>query len=94
MLDSGKKHNKIFRTLVTDLRKVIPPPILTLSAGACNLCETCSYVLQKPCIMPDKAIGSLEAHGVDVTALVTNCGLQYNNGPNTVSYVGVVMFNQ
>ena len=93
MLDSGKKHDKILRPLVKNLRMVIPAPALILSAGACELCETCSYVLKRPCIMPDKAFGSLEAHGVDVTALVTNCGLKYNNGPNTVSYVGVVMFN-
>ena len=43
--------------------------------------------------MPEKAFGALEAHGVDVAALLDCCGLRYNNGPNTVSYVGVVLFD-
>ena len=43
--------------------------------------------------MPDKAFGALEAHGVDVAALLGRCGLKYNNGPNTVSYVVLVLFD-
>jgi hypothetical protein len=93
MLDSGRKHNKKFRVLAGVICPLIKGSTLVLSAGSCTLCETCTYVLQKPCRMPDKAIGTLEAHAVDVTALVTSCGLKYNNGPDTVSYVGVIMFN-
>lgn len=93
MLNSGRKHNALFRQLSSDLRTVLQKPPLVLSAGACDLCETCSYILRRPCPRPDQAMGSLEAHGIDVTALVRSCGLNYNNGPNTVSYVGVVMFN-
>lgn len=94
MLESGRKHNKMFRELAGEVCPLIAAPTLVLSAGGCTLCETCTYVLQKPCIMPAKAFGTLEAHAVDVTALVTSCGLKYNNGPNTISYVGVIMFNE
>ncbi len=92
MLDSGREHNAIFRKIAAGIRPLLTGPSLILSAGSCTLCETCSYVLRKPCRKPDEALGTLEAYGVDVTALVTGCGLKYNNGPNTVSYVGVIMF--
>ena len=40
---------------------------------------------------PDKAIASVESYGINVNSLLLNCGLEYNNGINTVSYVGIVM---
>jgi hypothetical protein len=49
--------------------------------------------LYLPCRFPDKAVASVESHGIDVTALVTSCGIPYNRGPNTVSYVGLFLFS-
>jgi len=45
--------------------------------------ERCSY--------PGKAVASLEAYCIDVNALLTTCGIPYNNGVNTVSYVSLLL---
>jgi len=93
MLESGEKHNAMLRTLTGELYPLLGPRAKrTMSAGACVLCPECSYLHGRPCPMPERAFGALEAHGVDVAALLASCGLQYNNGPNTVSYVGLILF--
>ena len=93
MLESGEKHNAMLRTLVDELYPLLESvKKMTMSAGACTLCKECSYIHGRPCPMPERAFGALEAHGVDVTALLESCGLKYNNGPNTVSYVGVILY--
>ena len=92
MLKSGEKHNVMLRALVDEIYPLMEASRkLTLSAGACTLCKECSYLKGEACPMPDRAFGALEAYGVDVTALTEQCGLKYNNGPNTVSYVGVIL---
>lgn len=57
---------------------------LPLGAGACRLCETCSYPAQ-PCRFPARAIVSMEACGIDVTALAKLCNIRYYSGANTVT---------
>jgi predicted metal-binding protein len=66
-------------------------PMLALSAGACERCETCAYTRGEPCRMPDQMIASLEAYCIDVAALLEVAELRYNNGPGTVSYVGLIL---
>lgn len=61
---------------------------LVLGAGACMICETCSYPQKEPCRFPDRAIFSVEAFGIDAMKMMQTNGLQYNNGPNTVTYIG------
>ncbi|MFV0435873.1 MAG: DUF2284 domain-containing protein [Desulfopila sp.] len=65
---------------------------LMLGAGACLLCPTCSHQVQEPCRFPDKAIVSLEAFGVDVMRMMAEQGLKYNNGVNTVTYIGGIFY--
>jgi predicted metal-binding protein len=65
---------------------------LVLGAGACSLCKACTYPDGDPCRFPDKALSSVEACGIDVMRLSKNAGVKYNNGKNTVTYLGVVLF--
>lgn len=67
-------------------------PHLVLGAGACKLCDTCSYLEDQPCKHPEDALYSLEAHGIDVMKMMAENGLTYNNGANTVTYVGGVFW--
>jgi predicted metal-binding protein len=67
--------------------------ILLLGAGACRFCEKCSYQDGEPCRFPDKAFPSLEACGIDVMSLSREVGVNYHNGKNTVTYIGVVLTN-
>lgn len=65
-------------------------PFLALGAGACKICETCTYEQQLPCRSPENAHVSVEAYGIDVMEMMKENGLSYNNGPNTVTYVGTL----
>lgn len=65
---------------------------LLLGAGGCNLCERCTYPEGKPCRRPEDAIVSLEAYGIDVMSLMKANGLKYNNGPNTMTLIGGVLY--
>ena len=63
---------------------------LCLSAGGCRLCERCAKLDDEPCRMPDKAMTSLEACGVDVYNTTKKTELKYINGQNTVTFFGAV----
>lgn len=85
-------HEHSFRTLLQAIRaRPGLGPILALNAGACSFCENCTYP-DRDCLYPDDALASVEAYGIDVTALVKACDIPYNNGPASVSYVGLVLF--
>ena len=86
-------HNALFRKAVERVTPLLSAgETLALSAGACSICETCTYPSGAPCRLPQKAMSSLESYGIDVARLIESSGLSYNNGPNTVSYVGVILY--
>ena len=60
-------------------------------AGGCAICAACAY--PEPCRFPDKAHPPIEAAGVNVTELSRAAGLRYHNGPNTVTYFSMILFN-
>ena len=64
---------------------------LHLGAGGCRMCFRCAKLEGRPCPFPDRALASLEAYGMDVTALAALTGMPYINGPNTVTYFGAVL---
>ncbi|HEY3424048.1 MAG TPA: DUF2284 domain-containing protein, partial [Negativicutes bacterium] len=53
----------------------------------------CAYQDNEECRFPDKAFASVESYGIDVINLEKACGIPYYNGKNTVSYVGLILFN-
>jgi len=65
---------------------------LLVGAGACQVCETCTYPRQKPCRFPDDALFPIESFGIDVMKMMMDNGLKYNNGPNTVTYIGGLFY--
>lgn len=89
MLEAGQKHNDCAAKIREALQDV--PCLLHLSAGACRMCEQCTKVYGLPCAIPDKAISSLEAYGIDVCRTAVNAGMPYNGGPNTVTYFGMIL---
>jgi len=60
-------------------------------AGACKVCEICAY--PDPCGFPEKTYLAIEAVGINVTELSRAAGVRYNNGPNTVTYFSMILFN-
>ena len=90
MMEAAACHNSLFRRVAAHVA-TRQAPMLALSAGACDRCETCTYAHGEPCRLPGQAIASLEAYCMDVAALLDAAGLRYSNGPETVSYVGLVL---
>ena len=92
MLASGQAHNQRVRSAYQQVSPLLGGATQLFSAGACSVCERCTYLDQQPCPFPERAVAPLEGYGIDVTHLIEQAGLRYNNGPNTVSYVGMILF--
>lgn len=92
MMEAGERHNK----LAQDVRKLFEESCrgkaLHLGAGGCRNCPVCGKKTGDPCRFPDRAMSSLEAYGINVSKLAEQCGMNYINGENTVTYFGAVLF--
>lgn len=65
--------------------------VLPMSAGACTLCEKCTYP-EAPCRFPEKAYPSMEAYGLVVGDCCTQAGIKYYYGPKTITFSACVLF--
>lgn len=94
MMAAKKVHDAVFRSILDNVRqKHKLKDVLPLNAGSCEVCERCAYLDNEACRLPDQAFASVEAYGIDVINLEKACGIPYYNGKNTVSYVGLILFN-
>lgn len=94
MMSGAAEFKKRLHCLQKEIKTTDPEfPFLLLGMGSCDLCKTCSYTLGEPCRLPDEAIISLEACGIDVMGLMTDHGMKYYNGKNTVTYVAGILCN-
>jgi len=94
MTEGSAKHAESSFRIRDNVATVIPGETLTLSAGGCRMCERCAKLDDEPCRMPDKAMTSLEACGIDVYNTTKDTPLKYINGQNTVTYFGMILFNE
>jgi predicted metal-binding protein len=84
------KAKDIHNLVVNEAHEKVGETNPVYGAGACRVCETCSY--PEPCRFPGKCVSSIEAAGIDVTQLSRAGNIKYNNGPNTVTYFSMVLF--
>lgn len=68
----------------------LPVRSLVLGAGRCRECRVCTYP-NKPCVRAQGPVMSLEAYGVDVTALCRLSDLPYVLENGTVPYTGLAL---
>lgn len=61
--------------------------------GGCYGCKDCSYP-DTPCHHPDMLFTPIEACGIDVVRLARDAGFKYANGQNTVTFFGMILFNE
>jgi predicted metal-binding protein len=88
---------KDFQNTLVKIKKNIKDKLpemdyLLLGAGACFVCDKCSYIEKEPCRFPEKTFTSIEACGIDVMRLSKTAGVQYNNGKNTITYIGAILY--
>jgi predicted metal-binding protein len=86
---------KEFKKISHDLDRVIKPYLknyIILSNEGCGMCNTCTYP-DEPCRFPEKLQHSIEGYGILVSQLAEMANVNYNNGENTITYFGALLFN-
>ena len=86
----AEETDVIFKRII-DAFKNDNIPFLALGHGSCSLCESCTYP-DAPCRLPEKAVVSVEACGVNVVELAAKCKINYHNGADTVTYFCVIVY--
>jgi len=86
---NGMTKGRERHTLLTAEIKKMLSNTPVYGAGSCTVCANCAF--PKPCLFPEKQIGSIEAAGIDVTELSKAAGIKYNNGENTVTFFSMVL---
>ena len=61
--------------------------------GGCYGCTDCSYP-DTPCHHPDLLFTPIEACGINVMQFAKDAGFKYINGQNTVTFFGMILYNE
>ena len=85
--DGMTKGRELHTLLTAEIKKRLPET-LVYGAGKCPACCACAF--PSSCSFPEKRIDSIEAAGIDVTELSKAAGINYNNGPNTVTFFSII----
>jgi len=91
MLAGQKDFHGIVRKLSGAIGGVLNDYLLMGSEG-CEACDKCTYP-DSPCRFPEKMHPSVEAYGIYVNELTRAAGINYINGPDTVTYIGALLYN-
>lgn len=84
-----------FKAVCTQLGEKINDYIddyLFLDVEGCDICKECTYP-NLPCRFPDKMHSSIEGYGMYVSAIAKKAGIKYDNGEGTVTFLGLILFN-
>lgn len=74
-----------------DLRDGLSDYVI-LSNESCDRCQTCTYP-DEPCRFPEQLHHSIEGYGIYVHEVAKLAGVVYNNGPDTVTFFGAILYN-
>ena len=94
MVAAKKRTYPLAQSLRRVFSKLGVSHVLHLGAGGCGVCESCAKRTGEPCRVPELAMPSLEAYGINVSELARSAGMKYINGQNTVTYFGAVRFGE
>ena len=83
-----KLCDRLFDAVKDDLRD-----FLLLSNEGCTRCRECTYP-DGPCRMPERLFPSVEGFGINVSELAGLAGIPYKRDGSTVSYFGLLMYNE
>lgn len=64
--------------------------ILPMGAGACRICETCTYP-SAPCRHPERLVVSMEAYGLNVGRVCELAGAPMESTRDTIAFVSMVL---
>ncbi len=89
MISAAKKSENTLLQIMEELKRD-NMDFMALGCEGCNICEKCTYP-DSPCRFPEKATPSVEACGINVVELSRKLNINYNNGPDTVTYFCIVL---
>ncbi len=93
MMAAALDFGKTIQKLKSNLQEKYPDrKFLFLGAGGCPVCEKCACIDDEPCRFPDRAFSSVEANGIEILQLCKEIGVKYNNGNNSVTYMGMILY--
>jgi len=84
IMETGARHKENFGKMRITLNEK-HPLLLAMGAGACKICETCTYP-DNPCRFPERMEVSMEACGLFVSKVCKDNNLEYNYGPDTIAF--------
>ena len=84
ILENGLTHKANFGKMWDVLERDYPT-VFAMGAGACMLCETCTYP-DNPCRRPERLSASMEACGLLVSKVCTDNGVKYNYGQDKIAF--------
>jgi predicted metal-binding protein len=87
-----KEFKKISHGLDEIVKKYLEQYII-LSNEGCGFCKICTYP-NEPCRFPERLQHSIEGYGIIVNKLAEKLNINYNNGENTVTYFGALLYNE
>ena len=90
MVESLRSFKQLVDTFQDNLGDS-PGDYLLLSNEGCGRCAQCTYP-DAPCRFPERLHHALEGYGFVVSELANGAGIRYNNGANTVTYFGALLF--
>ena len=95
MEEASKYHTQVSQRIQEAMKPILGEgKFFHMSCGGCSLCERCAKLDNEPCRHPDKTLISLEGAGVDVYNTTKDTPLKYINGTNTVTFFGMVLFEE
>ena len=89
----GHSSFKKLCALVRAKAKECGEDFLLLSNEGCGKCEDCTYP-DAPCRFPEERSAPVEAYGIFVNKLAASAGINYINGKNTVTYIGMLLYGR
>ena len=92
MMEAEALQKEHFAAMYKRLRE-LGIPVLALGAGCCTQCKECTYP-KEPCRFPDRMVSSMEAYGMEVSAVCKANALPYYYGQNTIAYTSCFLFNE
>ena len=92
MAEGASETQGILRELVDELHGE-GIKVMALGCEGCHICTKCNYP-GTACRFPERAIPAVKACGISEADLAKNIGIDYNNGPDTVTYLCILLFDE
>ena len=93
MQEAGRNHAMVSQRVEAFMMPLLGKH-LHLSCGGCRLCERCTKADGLPCRKPEQTLPPMEGYGIDVFNTTSSTDLKYINGANTVTYFGLLLFEE